>query len=74
MPETPFTPDFSRTHQPGGNLGLHDDAGDAGDRLEGELDLQRLHHRAHHVRKPLQAGFQPNPSAWAELRSPRRRR
>ena len=37
---------FSSFRLSGWILWFEDDAGDAGDRLEGELGLQRLHHRA----------------------------
>ena len=38
-------------------LGFEDDADDAGDRLEGELGLQRLHHRAQRGQKPMCTKF-----------------
>ena len=59
LPQNPSLLIFSRFHLPEQILWPGDDAGDAGDRLEGELGHQRLHHRVQRASKPLRINFKP---------------
>ena len=58
-PQNPFVPTFSQFNHLKRILWPGDDAGDAGDRLEGELGHHRLHHCACRASKPLRTNFQP---------------